>query len=948
MNFNNIECLTNNPKMTLIITHNPFQFIEDNFKNIIDTNFDISNEINNYEKKQITYEKTKINMKFLTTMDENDWIRKNKIENIKYDKRKQINTKEFLNYNNIDHINKSLIIGYENIDYEIYKNMINTNDFYKTLLLQGIGIYSPNNMKDEKYNEYMRDLLNSNQLSFIIGDRTTCFGLNFGFERVIIADDFGNNFSNKTIFQGIGRTGRIGLTSNTTKISCVINKETFNKLIDYDEFIEEHTINLLLNNPNYFINKPFDETFNYINDFKIEKNDWNKIETKKIKNILNINEELQKYICDNQSINNNYYIIKNLNDYEQLIFSIDNINDLYKINENYIKYKRNEYFLKKDSNYIIEENENKLYKKNIKFIGDNYINYFLDNKLIITSEIKKIENKYVMSEKIKTEIINKEKIYLNSIKKKLKTLKRNELFNNFDIDFILTNLKISEITDQKSQILANQINTEIQNKNVLLEKTTLSNISILTNEIIEFRIFGYLKLIDIYMDKNNNEKIELIISIIKFLNSINNTIGDYFINSYNKIKCSSILINILIEKNLIFRENITIENILLNDIKLLENTRFDDSLLENNFKLRDHQLHFINFMKDILLNDNSAFMFYTSSMNSGKTFISIMGIGSIIKYNEDLTNEYLIIYCCNSIDVMINCGEYANIIGLNFGYIYYDSDKEDKIKYSIHLNDTYQSLIKEEYKINEMLKKTPNDINLINKLKIIKNNILFELSKIHLLIGTSKSVYTFIQNNKLNKKIILIFDEITIGCDNLQQNNCVLDNTVKLLKNLPPITIFLSATMLNFNIIMMNEQINILDHYKKIYDNLIIQNFSTIDIYNNCDLLLSNKNNDELIYYLPHYNCENSIDLLYIIDLIEKYPILGTFYTPKIFYNLLQHFKNNNIIYNTNINKLIDINHIFDNINILMPNNYKKGAMLLLKELIKNQNDEIIKKICSL
>merc|ERR1712167_503104 len=123
----------------------------------------------------------------------------------------QINTKShFDNYSDIELTEKyrgSLI----NLRYDF-----NVTNEIKTLLNCGIGIYSTNpKLKLPKnYRDYILELASSSQLAFIISDSSISYGTNLPFNNVIITSDLAKIHSINTIFQIMGRAGRLGISES--------------------------------------------------------------------------------------------------------------------------------------------------------------------------------------------------------------------------------------------------------------------------------------------------------------------------------------------------------------------------------------------------------------------------------------------------------------------------------------------------------------------------------------------------------------------------------------------------------------------------------------------------------------------------------------------------------------------------------------------------------------
>jgi hypothetical protein len=77
------------------------------------------------------------------------------------------------------------------------------------LLFAGVGVYS-NKLAGSQYSETVLDLATRGKLAFVIADDTICYGADLPFCHVIIGDDIANKHSIGTIYQLMGRGGRMG------------------------------------------------------------------------------------------------------------------------------------------------------------------------------------------------------------------------------------------------------------------------------------------------------------------------------------------------------------------------------------------------------------------------------------------------------------------------------------------------------------------------------------------------------------------------------------------------------------------------------------------------------------------------------------------------------------------------------------------------------------------
>jgi hypothetical protein len=99
------------------------------------------------------------------------------------------------------------------------------------LLFCGVGIYSPGNVSlDKEYTACVLDMATSGSLSYLVADNSISYGTNFPIGIVIVSEDFFNTHSINTIFQLLGRAGRIG---QAWKADAYIANSSAIKLINF-------------------------------------------------------------------------------------------------------------------------------------------------------------------------------------------------------------------------------------------------------------------------------------------------------------------------------------------------------------------------------------------------------------------------------------------------------------------------------------------------------------------------------------------------------------------------------------------------------------------------------------------------------------------------------------------------------------------------------------------
>jgi len=110
------------------------------------------------------------------------------------------------------------------------------------LLYLGIGIYSPENKilnpakmdgVDTRYTETVVQMCSGGFISFLFADRSIVYGTNFPFSNVFIDEAFAKESSLNTLYQLIGRAGRVG-KSYMAKV-CLIGEELKRRFVDFRE-----------------------------------------------------------------------------------------------------------------------------------------------------------------------------------------------------------------------------------------------------------------------------------------------------------------------------------------------------------------------------------------------------------------------------------------------------------------------------------------------------------------------------------------------------------------------------------------------------------------------------------------------------------------------------------------------------------------------------------------
>ena len=219
--------------MNLIVDTNPIEFEETYFKDLIDELYiqihSCSNIISKYKalQKKFNDEKDLIEK---TIKSEDERIKKynvliksepflcmpqdnNQSSKSLFPSYFQINTKDHMQHYSPHSIKNDNVyrisLPLEHIPFDDFS----LPDWIIACLFCGIGIYSPNNIifkNNHAYNQTILQLASKGQLAYLISDYSICYGTNYPIYRVFITDNFSNICSVNTLFQVLGRTGRVG------------------------------------------------------------------------------------------------------------------------------------------------------------------------------------------------------------------------------------------------------------------------------------------------------------------------------------------------------------------------------------------------------------------------------------------------------------------------------------------------------------------------------------------------------------------------------------------------------------------------------------------------------------------------------------------------------------------------------------------------------------------
>lgn len=119
---------------------------------------------------------------------------------------------------------------------------LDVSDQVMMLLHLGIGIYSPKSQElnperkdgiDTRYTEKVVEMCSAGYISFLFADRSIVYGTNFPFSNVFIDPEFAEISSLNTLYQLIGRAGRVG-RSYMAKVFLIDEKIT-NRIVSFSE-----------------------------------------------------------------------------------------------------------------------------------------------------------------------------------------------------------------------------------------------------------------------------------------------------------------------------------------------------------------------------------------------------------------------------------------------------------------------------------------------------------------------------------------------------------------------------------------------------------------------------------------------------------------------------------------------------------------------------------------
>lgn len=236
--------------MTLVASDNPIDFCRENFADLLRSFEDKlhSNDFKNIHcllrKFEEREQAKKKEIKNITDNIKNKDRVKNMIHEVLEDRECIISLLDEFQINTSAHVSKYAmgrkIEIRNNYPIEMIPSM-NVPEWILELLICGVGIYTTSKLLDDIYIKHVLELASKGQLSYLVADMTIAYGTNYPFNKVIVTDDFARQHSLNTIFQLMGRTGRVG-QSWTSKV--YIEKKTKERIINFIHGREENNIEL--------------------------------------------------------------------------------------------------------------------------------------------------------------------------------------------------------------------------------------------------------------------------------------------------------------------------------------------------------------------------------------------------------------------------------------------------------------------------------------------------------------------------------------------------------------------------------------------------------------------------------------------------------------------------------------------------------------------------------
>lgn len=517
--------------------------------------------------------------------------------------------------------------------------------------------------------------------------------------------------------------------------------------------------------------------------------------------------------------------------------------------------------------------------------------YFLDNTNFVDN--------------VKINIINCSDYYFKNIRNNDKFLKEFKVFKFKKIEQENTNDKKKKKIQISKKDQIRQGITDSKFKDIF-DKFEPSKLLVPkhTHAYIELVIYDIMFHVKYMLEKHKvacEEIYEMIFGINRFLNYIktaktrNHTTGRFEqVNQY--------LINDIEKMMEIVQEKFPIDILKIsNDYpKLFYLTKYDNLVPGLGFKPYESQINLMSIIKEN--KDNNWLIILNSLMAMGKT-TSVPIVAQVVKkYDSSKT----VVFCCpESLDpIRLDICRYCHFLNIPYANVIYDSK---------------------------------------NKLVVKPNNLCKKYESRPLLYITSiKSATDLLKNgykddkkpylNLVKSNVVLFFDENTINMD--KEYSEMVYYISDLFEHLPPKVILSSAT--NPNIENMPK---LREYFLSKYNNSKFFNVNNTDV--KIGTLTYNLNTNEI--WIPHSKCNSISELSNIVNKLEQNIIYAKHYTIKLVNNVY----NQLVKYNINVPEEYKFSVYMDKLENRNQLSIQKLGIQYLKYIIENNDEDIIKKLCS-
>ena len=236
---------------TLIAVNNPISWSLEHFAPLLDELSDngvkyFSRLLDSYNRRRKEFD---YKIEKLTRNTDNEDALSQKIQEAE----ESAPTLEFCSFgqiNTAEHIKK---FGegkeYDNVRLPLYMDAyikrlgsMQVRDELLILLMCGVGVYEPLSKDvDKTYLTLVLELAAEGKLAYMVADNSITFGTNYPFGKIVVCEDFSNTHSIYTLFQLLGRAGRVGMS---WKAEAMISDSMVDKLVDFTINPEKYTVEI--------------------------------------------------------------------------------------------------------------------------------------------------------------------------------------------------------------------------------------------------------------------------------------------------------------------------------------------------------------------------------------------------------------------------------------------------------------------------------------------------------------------------------------------------------------------------------------------------------------------------------------------------------------------------------------------------------------------------------